>query len=239
MDGERIEIVLPVALKEVFEDVSPAFTLERGHDFEVALMLNPEVPSYIATGTAWSMAFSNPQYIQEVVNTGACKGGVSALGYSPLSFAVRGSDAVEPIYRREDIAAFLLEAKSIAITDGGTSGAQFSRLAADLNIEHEMQSKLRLLPGGGPMAALQNGDVEIAGLPLTNIAPVSGVYARAFCPFDMDVHIDLAFCLNAKANIATQRFAHWLLDPGRHGHLHRLGVRQTVETVVPDHGPTD
>ncbi|MEM9756122.1 MAG: substrate-binding domain-containing protein [Pseudomonadota bacterium] len=225
MDGETVAVVLPIALKEVFDDIAPKFTAATGHRFQTALMLNPEVPDYIAGGATWSIALSNPSYIKRIVDAGFCDGGSRPLGYSPLAFAMRGQSHAAPLERPAKIADFLRRAASVAVTGAGTSGAHFSKLAADLGISELMRGKLRLLPGGGPMAALKNGDVEVAALPLSNIAPVSGVFATAICPDDMGVHIEFSLCRCAGANAATRQFADWLRDPDVLSDLHGLGLR--------------
>ncbi|MEM6387164.1 MAG: substrate-binding domain-containing protein [Pseudomonadota bacterium] len=224
MDSGPIQIVLPVALKEVFAAISPVYTKETARRFKVALKLNPEVPDHIASGAKWSIALSNPAYIQRIVDRSISAGGLRNLGYAPLSFAVRGETDMPPLDCAQDIAGFLAQTSSIAITETGTSGAQFARLAEMLNMTKELQDRVRPMPGGGPMAALQNGDVDVAALPLTNIVAVPGVEARAICPFDMDVHIDLAFCISQTANGATHHFAKWLLSAEMAATLRALGV---------------
>lgn len=224
MESDGIRIVLPVALKEAFEDLAPTFTAATGHTFTVALMLNPEVPGHIAGGADWSIALSNPQYIEEIIARADCEGGLHRLGYSPLAIAVRGPSDGLQLTRPDEIAAFLWQVESIAITEGGTSGAQFARLTEALGMTGDIEDRLRLLPGGGPMAALLGGDVAAAALPLSNVATVPQVHAKAICPRDMGVHIELAFCLHAQANAATRAFAEWLLGSEVQNRLRALGV---------------
>ncbi|MEM6940913.1 MAG: substrate-binding domain-containing protein [Pseudomonadota bacterium] len=225
MCDQSIQAVVPVALKEVFEAIAPQFTAATGYRIDRALMLNPEVPDHVAGGGAWSIALSNPPYIEKILRAGAGDGGMHRLGYAPLAFAMRGEACAPPLEHPNDIASFLVAAESIAITEKGTSGAQFAQLAKHLGLLQDLQPKLQLLPGGGPMAALQEGNAEVAALPLTNIASVAGVFAKAVCPYSMDVHIDLAFCVSALANTATASFARWLLDPMQKETLQALGLR--------------
>ncbi|MEM7721267.1 MAG: substrate-binding domain-containing protein [Pseudomonadota bacterium] len=228
MSNDAIRLVLPVALKEVFDSIAPTFTDVTGHRFHVELMLNPEVPAHIASGAAWSIALSNPQYIQAVVDAFPCDGGVQSLGYAPLCLAVNTRPNTSPLQHPREIASVLVGAETIALTTGGTSSAQFARLAESLGITKEMDPKLRWLPGGGPAAALRKGDVDIAVLPLTNVASVPGLYARAICPLDMDVQVDLAFCVSARATVATRQFAEWLIAPELDDRMWDLGVRRNV-----------
>lgn len=225
MANERIQILLPVALKEVFEAIAPAFTAETGYCFDVSIMLNPEVPGHIATGAKWSVALSNPCYIDEIVGADLCDGVRRTLGYSPLAIATRGKPTAAPLTEAEEIADLLLRAETIAVTTGGTSTSQFARLTNELGISHQLDGKLRSLPGGRPAADLGQGTVEAAVLPLTNVVSVPGIFAKAICPYHMGVQVDIALCLASGANDASHRFAEWLCAQKMRDTLFDLGVR--------------
>ena len=212
MTHQTIDFVVPVAFKDVFDAIAPSFERETGHRFETSVMLNPEVPGHIARGCRWSIAASNATHIQAIIDAGDTDATLYHLGYSPLSFGVRGTENTTPITSPEGIARFLRGASRIAVTGAGTSGYQFAQLLDKLEIGEDLASKVLALPGGGPMASLVQGTTEVAALPLTNIATIAGIRAAAICPYAFDVHIDLAFCLHQNANIASKAFAAWLMD---------------------------
>ncbi|MEM1366113.1 MAG: hypothetical protein AAGH82_10240, partial [Pseudomonadota bacterium] len=114
-------------------------------------------------------------------------------------------------------------AQSIAITDVGTSGGQFRTFAHQLGIWQDIAPRVVGLEGGGPMKALLSGDVELAALPLTNIAPMPRVQTMAVCPIDMNVHIDLTICLQPGAPKAAHKLAKWLCHTDRDVQLRELG----------------
>lgn len=210
MTSRTIHFILPVALKDVFDVIAPRYIQNTGHRFETTVMLNPEVPGHIAQGGEWSIAASNPKYIQSIIAAKNAAPQMIDLGYSPLSFAVRGEHGDAPAEASEDIANILNEASSIGVTNAGTSGVQFDQLLNQLGIHDDVAPKVVRLPGGGPMKELLAGNVALAALPLTNIAPIKQVTVVATCPVNLDVHIDLAFCLHENANEATQEFAAFL-----------------------------
>lgn len=212
MTQQIIDFIVPVALKDVFDAIAPSFERETGHRFEITVMLNPEVPGQIARGCDWSIAASNPVYIQTIIDGGESDGILYDLGYSPLSFGMAGDPGTKVLQERDDIAAFLKNASSIAVTEAGTSGKQFLQLLDKMEIGEDVAAKVARLPGGGPMATLLQREVEVAALPLTNIAPIKGAHAAAICSPDMNVHIDLAFCLHKSANSASKAFGNWLMD---------------------------
>ena len=227
MAEDRIEFVVPVALKEVMERLVPDFERATGHRFETAVMLNPEVPGYVAAGAEWDVAITNPRHVDEILEAGfGARGSHRPFGRSPLAFGVRGVIGSAPCRSADDIRAMLLEAPSIAVTGTGTSGKTFARLARALGIEDALRSKLRLVAGGEPMAALLAGDVAVAALPLTNIAPVPDVSVAGTCPPELDVHVDLSLCLSRDASGAAREFADWLVDPARDAELGRLGAER-------------
>ena len=225
MSEERIELVVPVALKEVMERLVLDFERETGHRFGIATMLNPEVPGYVASGAAWDVALTNPEHVDAILAAGhGAPGSHRPFGRSALAFGVRGVARGRARGSEDAIAAMLLEAGSIAVTRTGTSGKQFDRLTEALGIRDAVRPKLRFMAGGGPMAALVAGEVAVAALPLSNIAPVPGVFAAGICPIELGVHIDLSLCTSRNASDAARELAAWLTDPARDDALGRLGV---------------
>ena len=228
MSADRTEFVVPVALKEVMERLLPDFERETGHRVEVAVMLNPDVPGYIAAGATWAVAITNPWHVEQILAAGhGAPGSHRPFGRSPLAFGRRGA-AGGSRHRsgRDDIAAMLLEAESIAVTRTGTSGKTFRRLVEALGIREALEPKLRFMAGGEPMATLIAGEVAVAALPLTNIAPVPGVFPTAICPVELGVHIDLSLCVSRDASNAARELAEWLIDPALDATLKRLGAER-------------
>jgi len=222
-----IRFVVPIALKEVMEILTPEFTRTSGHRFEIVHRLNPEVPKYIATGVAWDIAITNPYHVDRIIAAGrAAAGSGRPFGRTPLAFAVRGDASIPVRQSIEEIAKTLLSAASIAVTATGTSGATFHALARRLDVWEKIENRVRPMVGGGPMKALLAGDIELAALPLTNIAPVPGVHAIAVCPPEFHARIDLSLCLAPNASRAAHGFGEWLVDPARYATLGALGAHR-------------
>ena len=224
MESEIIRFVLPVALRDVFDVLAPAFEAQTGHRFETAVMLNPEVPGHVSSGAPWSIAASNPEYVDRIVETGGCEPRMHDLGLSPLAFAVLEEAGVAPAEGTDGVAAVLTQARRVAVTRQGTSGARLVRLAEALGLTEMLRAKLRPMPGSGPMAALLAGEVDVAALPLTNVAPILGVRAAALCPTSMDVHVDLALCLHPDAGPGARLFADRMAAQAMAGELRDLGL---------------
>lgn len=128
-----------------------------------------------------------------------------------------------PLESRGGVAAVLRRARSIAVTHKGTSGAQFARLVDLLDLGEALRTKVQALPGGGPMAALLAEEVDVAALPLTNVAPIPGGHAAALCPYELDVHIACRYASTgrrvlARASSSTgSQVRSWKTDCGRWG----------------------
>ncbi|MEO0635718.1 MAG: substrate-binding domain-containing protein [Pseudomonadota bacterium] len=222
-----IRFVVPIALREVMEELLPQFQQMSGCSVDVQHMLNPEVPAYATSGNGWDIAITNPIHVQEMMAAQTARCDVHLpFGRSPLAFGKLGSSPVAPARDPERTAEILTSVESIAITDVGTSGDQFRNLAGQLEIWELIESRVVGLEGGGPMRALLAGEVELAGLPLTNIAPVPGVQCVASCPEGWNVHIDLSIALNDSADAATRRLADWLMQPALDERLAQLGANR-------------
>lgn len=216
-----IRLVTPVAVLDVIRQVGPEFERSTGHQLDLSIMLNPEVPTYIKDGAIWSAAASNPWHLEEI-DPGQ-RGPVRSLGRSPLAFAALGEDGVTAT-DKSGIAAALRGAKRIGMTGAGTSGGTFARLLDHLDLTDALRDSVKPLKGGEPMRQLLEGQVNLAVLPLTNIAPIPGVYPVAICPWEMEVHIDLAICLHIGANAAAQEFVDWITSPDHDEILAPLGL---------------
>ncbi len=231
MRDEALTLIVPIALKEVMEHLLPVYSRAAGQSLHVVHMLNPEVPRHVASGALWDIAFTNPSHVREMIDAGSgFNQGVQLFARTPLAFARRGSGTSLSPCTCARVAAVLQGATTIAVTGKGTSGEMFRRLTRKLSDEWglsaEVEPKLRAMPGGGPMAALLAGEVDVAALPLTNIVPVAGVHAAAICPFDLEVHIDSALCLQASSSDQAQALVDWLLHEDRDATLESLGARR-------------
>ncbi|MEM9270639.1 MAG: substrate-binding domain-containing protein, partial [Pseudomonadota bacterium] len=217
--SSKIKCVTPVALLDVIETIGPGFEQETGHRLELSIMLNPEVPAFIQSGADWSLAASNPWHLEEI--PAKARGPIQALGRSPLAFGALG-DGGAPVGDDAGISDVLRRSTRIGVTGTGTSGKTFARLLERLALTDEVQDRIIPLKGGEPMRQLLAGHVDLAVLPLTNIAPIRGVRPIAVCPWDLDVHIDLALCCHPEASAEAHMFADWLLSNDRDETLEAL-----------------
>lgn len=219
-----IDFVVPIALKEVMEALTPRYTSETGVYFQMTSRLNPEVPRYVSQSNTWDVALSNPQYIDEIVAAGLSTTlDCHPFGYAPLALAQRGVASSAAVCSPEEIASVLRHAGDIAMTKGGTSGEAFLTLTTTLDVRHEIEQRIKPMAGGEPMRALLSGEVDMAALPLTNILPIPGVYAVAICPLELNVHIEFSICSNPATNSAARHFVQWLTS-------------QAVETLLQEYG---
>ncbi|MEM1289042.1 MAG: substrate-binding domain-containing protein [Pseudomonadota bacterium] len=222
-----IRALVPIALKDVFDQLVPSFEAETGYRVDQVHALNPEMPKLIESGIAWDIVLSNPPYIERIVAAGSAKRmSHKAFARTPLAFGALGPSAKPVATTVSDISQLLLASKTVAITEHGTSGGTFATLGEKLGISSQLKSRVVPLEGGGPMRTLLAGDVELAALPLTNIAPVDGVSVVGICPIGWDVHIDLSVCLNNDAEKAASVLADWLLSSERDQALAKLGAKR-------------
>ena len=225
-----IPFIVPVALRDVIDRIGPRFERDGRCQLKLATMLNPQVPQHIADGAEWSVAASNPSHVRDVIERFRAVGPF-VLGRTPLALGAlgkgggalgKGSEA--PAGTLEGIAEVLRAAETIAFTTHGTSGATFRQLIETLGLADALEPKLRGLGGGEPIRALLTGEVDLAALPLTNLAPVRGIGVRAVCPWSLGVHIDLALCHHRDADERARQLVDWLLDTARDEELEAVGL---------------
>ena len=222
-----IRTIVPVALTEVFAHLSPDFTAETGYSFVVETMLNPEVPAAIAAGSAYDIAFTNPHHAEEVFAAGhGDAASHTALARAPLGFAARGDGDTQVARALPSLRACLQNAGRIGYTETGTSGKSLARLLELLAFDQPLRTELVGLAGGGPMRALRDGDVDLAALPMTNIARQSGVMPVAICPLDLGVEIDLSGFLSLTPRPGAQAFLKWLADHRQEPNWAAFGVER-------------
>ena len=222
-----IDFVVPIALKEVMEALTPRYTSETGVYFQMTSRLNPEVPRYVSQSNTWDVALSNPKYIDEIVAAGLCSSSdCHPFGYAPLALAQRVVASSAVARSPEETANVLRHAGDIAMTKGGTSGEAFLTLATILDVQHEIEQRIKPMAGGEPMRALLNGEVDMVALPLTNILPISGVHAVAICPLELNVHIAFSICSNPATSSAARHFVHWLTSQAVEAHLREHGAQR-------------
>lgn len=232
MNQHQIYCLVPIALKEVMEVLGPEFETETGYQLVVTHKLNPEMPAAIAGGAKWDIALTNPEYVDEIISAGHSAADTHhRLGRSPLAFAARGTETAPIAESTNELAKLLESAHSIAITQSGTSGQMFCNLAKALGIWETVEHTLVFMEGGGPIRALVAGEVDIASVPLTNIVTIPGIKPVGRCPYELDVHIDLSFCLNARTSKPAQELAAWLSASERNADLEALGVMRYAFVV--------
>ncbi len=228
MKDRAIDAIVPIALQETIEALAHAIEEALGLHVKATHMLNPEVPSTIRQHPTWDIAFSNPWHLKAILDHPAVDtASHRAFGRSPLAFAVRGRSHSRRGMKasgHDDIRKALDGADRIAITDGGTSGDRFQSLLRTLGASNAIQKKIVRLGGGEPMRALLRGDVDLAALPLSNVAPIAGVYPKLILPPALNVHIDLSLCLSRRASADAIDLADWLTDEARKDQLRQLGI---------------
>jgi molybdate transport system substrate-binding protein len=165
----EVEFRLSAALKRAIQD---------GAVFDVAILPRPELDDLIALGTI-------------------APGSVADVARSTVGLAVRAGGAKPDIGSVEALRRALLQARSIAYSDG-PSGAYVAGLLARLGIANEMASKTKLT--SEPVAELiARGEAEIGMQQIVAILPVRGVELVGPLPAELQNVIIYAAGLSSRA----------------------------------------
>ncbi len=155
--------------------------IEDGADFDVALLLRPELDDLMCHGRIAARS-------------------VTDVTRSAVGLAVRAGAPKPDIATVEAFKRTLLAARSIAYSDG-PSGAYIAQLLGRLGIAAEMKPKTRLT--SGPVAELVvSGEVEIGMQQIVAILPVKGAELVGPLPGELQNIIVYAAGLAARARNA-------------------------------------
>ena len=179
----EVEFRLSDALKRAIQDGAP---------FDVAILPRPELDELIASGAIVR---------DSVVN----------VARSTVGLAVRAGAAKPDIGSVEALRRTLMEARSIAYSDG-PSGAYVAGLLGELGIAEAVAAKVKLT--GGPVAELvARGEAELGMQQIVAILPVAGAQLVGPLPAELQNVIVYAAgrssngFLNAAAAVAFIAFA--------------------------------
>lgn len=204
------------AIKPVIDALGPEFERTSGHKLVARFELTPAVKTQIEAGAVFDVAIANPSHIESLIKQGKIAAGTRAdIARFGVGVAVRASGPSPDVSSIDSLRRTLLEAKSVAYVGAGTSGVFFRKLLERLGISEEMTAKLK--PGGvGPsLAAVANGEADIAVMPVPLILANSGVALAGPVPSEFQESIDMTAGLGTASRdpAAAQALISFLLAP--------------------------
>jgi molybdate transport system substrate-binding protein len=161
------------AMRSLLREFVPRFEREHGVTAEVQFQLSAALKRAIQDGAVFDIAILPRPELDELIALGAivCDSAVD-VARSTVGLAVRTGTAKPDIGSVETLRRALLQAQSIAYSDG-PSGAYVADLLAKLGIAAAVAAKVKLT--SGPVAELvARGEAELGMQQIIAILPVAG-----------------------------------------------------------------
>jgi hypothetical protein len=222
---EELRIFVPEALRAVFASLALRVEAEAGVPLHQIVDLNPAIPNRIASGEAYDIGLTSPNYAQALIDSGfADPASHRAFGRIPLAVGRRTGAEVAVITDSEGIKALFLDAGSIAYTDAGSGGRLFLEAIGLLGLVDTISDRCKAMPGGVPAASVAVGEVELAVAPLTTVLATPGVDVAAVFPDSLGIHIDMSVFLACAPLPAAAGLIDFLTSPDLDADLAAAGV---------------
>src|SRR5438067_3381653 len=155
------------AMRPLLRELVPRFERAHAVTVEVEYRLSAAVKRAIQDGAAFDLAILPRPELDELIASGAAD-----LARSTVGLAVRAGAPQPDIGSAAALRRALMEARSIAYSDG-PSGAYVAALLAKLGIGEAVAAKVKLT--SGPVAELvARGEAELGMQQIVAILPVAG-----------------------------------------------------------------
>jgi ABC-type molybdate transport system substrate-binding protein len=189
--------------------------------------LNSQVVEYLLAGLPFDLAIVNPENVYELIrNRRIDPDSHASFGRIPLAIARRGSISGMVYTSMEDLRTLLRQARSIAYSAEGSSGASFLDVVQRISIAEDIAQRLRPMAPGRALHAVAQGQVELAIAPLTNVIAAPGLDVSGIFPVEMEADIEMAMVLgvDAAGRCPVRQLVDFLADPGIDSHLAAKGI---------------
>ena len=181
------------AMRPLLRELVPRFERAHAVTVEVEYRLSAAVKRAIQDGAAFDLAILPRPELDELIASGAAD-----LARSTVGLAVRAGAPQPDIGSAAALRRALMEARSIAYSDG-PSGAYVAALLAKLGIGEAVAAKVKLT--SGPVAELvARGEAELGMQQIVAILPVAGAQLVGPLPAELQNVIVYAAGLSSRAS---------------------------------------
>jgi molybdate transport system substrate-binding protein len=188
----ELKVLSAMAAKTILDDLGTGF--EKATDNKLVITLGPTGPlrTQIEQGAAVDVVILPAAAIDALIGEGKIDDATRALiAHVGVGVAVHKGAPKPDISTTEAFRRALLEAKSIGITDGGTSGTYLKTLFEKLGIADALKPKIKLLQGGAGEATA-NGEVEMGLTQISEIVPYADAELVGPLPAEIQVYTTYA-----------------------------------------------
>ncbi len=193
------------AMRPLLRELVARFERAQAAKVEVEFRLSAALKRAIQDGAVFDIAILPRPELDDLIASGAIRRDSAAdLARSTVGLAVRAGAPKADIATVEALRRALLEARSIAYSDG-PSGAYVGALLAKLGIADAVAAKVKLT--GGPVAELvASGEAELGMQQIIAILPVKGAELVGPLPAELQNVIIYGAGLSSRATDTASAF---------------------------------
>ena len=190
-DAAEIKVLSTNAIISVTDELYGQFERATGNKLTVRYEFGPVLNREIESGGAvFDVAILSLDVAGLVRQGKIVEGTRTVLGRTGIGVGVRRGASKPDISTAEAFKRTLLNAKSVAYSQEGSSGLYFIGLIERLGIAEEMKPKLRPQPGTVPTAqAVVTGDAEIVVVGAALVYLVSGAELVGWLPAELQSYV--------------------------------------------------
>src|SRR4051812_38481640 len=201
--ADEITLIAPGGIRAPIQKMIPDFERKTGHTVKATFGSGNGIKKQIMSGEAFDVPIVQPP-LAEVIATGhVIPATETPLATVAIALAVRKGAPKPDISTPEALKRTLLAAKSVAFPDGArgaAAGVSFEQTLKILGIAEQMEPKItRGQGGGGAMAMLAKGEVEMGLTFLSEIVDDAGVEVVGILPREISQPTALVGFVSTKA----------------------------------------
>ena len=195
--GAEITLLCSNALKSVIEELGPGFEKASGHQLKVEYGSTGPLKAAIEKGRAFDIAILGVDATEDLIKRGLLAAGSRAdIARSGMGVAVRKGAAKPDLATAQAFKQVLLNAQTIAYSDGGLSGTYLKGLLERLGIAEQIKSKIRFGRGGEMVG---EGKAEIGLTQVSEILSEPGAELAGPLPADIQQYTVFPAAIGAAA----------------------------------------
>jgi molybdate transport system substrate-binding protein len=168
-----LKVLCTQALRTSLLELAPRFEQASGTKVELSIAPSGKLVARVRDGEAADVLIANAPNIDSLIGEGKITGVRVDLARAEVGLVVRAGAAKPDISSAAAVKRVLLEAKAVAYSPGGLSGAIFEAALDKLGIAQDIKAKAKL---GSPAAAfVARGEAEVAAQQISELIAVQGV----------------------------------------------------------------
>ena len=215
MASATVSLFSGLAVKDILENsVLPAFRTEHGTEVAATYEPTKVLSGLIADGARPDVMLGVGSALEQLADDGVlARDSLSPLVRSGIGVAVPPDADAPSITTVDALIAAIRDARSVAYSRTGASGAHFAALLERWGITDEVNTRATILDKGFTAAALLDGRADLAVQQVIELASVDGVQIVGPLPADAQHYVELWVGAGTGVGPAAKELLQFLCSP--------------------------